>query len=369
VKLLRSYKLPAYMTSEEFGPELILEFNYASEGCSGLIVVDSTLLGPSKGGLRIVKATSVEEICSLARVCTYRNALLDIPFGGGRSAIIYDYDRMDRNGRERLLRSFARLLNSTIRRKYIVEPDLNTGPEDMKAVAEELGRWNASAGKPRGYCTKGGRKSGIPHEPEVAALGIFHATVTAASQLNIPLRGMRVLSVGLGTVGEQLSSKLVGVGAHVTGILEPSSSAEGVTEGNSATGIPGFLKLGVDVIIVGCQCPRALVERISEEADAKLVIEGGDLALGHELRERLTRRDIVTLPDLVANCGGAVASLCELRGMRPETVPLVIEKRAVRSVIEVLGRAELQDMTPAEAAVQLAENKLRGRKKELQGAH
>lgn len=351
--------------SEEFGPELILEFNYASEGCSGLVVVDNTSMGSSKGGLRIVGTTSVDEICSLARVCTYRNALLDIPFGGGRSAIIFDYDKINRAVKYRLLRSFSKMLGSTLRRKYIVEPDLNTGSEEMRVIAEELGCWGASAGKPREYHTKGGRKTGIPHEPEVIALGLLHVTITAALQLNIPLKGMRVLSMGLGVVGDKLISKLAEVGAHTTGIPESISKSENRIKDELDVGVSEILKSGIDVIIIGRQWPYALAERISEEIDAKLIIEGEDLALGHELREKFSKRDIVVLPDLVANCGGTIASFCELRGIKYATLPLMIEKRAVKSTIEVLGRAELQDMTPTEAAVQLAENKLRDEKRTL----
>ena len=363
MKLLKSRELPALRMPEELGPELILEFNYVLEGCSGLIVVDNTSMGSSKGGLRIVRTTSVDEICSLARVCTYRNALLDIPFGGGRSAIIFDYDGMNRAVKYGLLRSFSKMLGSTLRRKYIVEPDLNTGSEEMKVIAEELGCWSASAGKPREYRTKGGRKTGIPHEPEVIALGLLHVIITAALQLNIPLKGMKVLSVGLGVVGETLISKLAEVGAHTTGVPESILKRENGIKDEPGINVSEILKSDIDVIIIGRQWPHTLAERISEETDAKLVIEGEDLALGHELRDKFSKRDIMVLPDLIANCGGTVASFCELRGIKPATLPLMIEKRAVKSTIEVLGRAELQDMTPTEAAVQLAENKLRDGKR------
>lgn len=349
--------------SDEFGPELVLEFNRPQEGCFGLVVIDNTLLGFSKGGLRITKEVSVDEMCSSARICTYRNALLKIPFGGGRSAVVCDLEELNQKRKRELMRSFARVLKSTLKKKYIVEPDLNTGSEEMKTIAEELGCWSACAGKPRDYFTKGGRKAGIPHDPEITALGLFHVAIAATSQLNIPLKDMKVLTVGLGEVGTALSSRLSEVGVHTINSLG-SEDKRGIEE-DRTVGISDVLKSRVDLAVIGCRRTWTLAERISEELNDGLVIEGEDLALGHGLRERLSERGIVVLPDLVSNCGGTITSFCELRGIKPALVPLMIEKRAVRSVIEVLGRAELQDITPTEAAVQLAENELRNKKRNM----
>jgi glutamate dehydrogenase (NAD(P)+) len=73
---------------DEFGPEKILEVYNPRVGMRGFVVIDSSALGPGKGGIRMTPTVSKEEVFRLARTMTWKNALAGLPFGGAKSGII-----------------------------------------------------------------------------------------------------------------------------------------------------------------------------------------------------------------------------------------------------------------------------------------
>ena len=73
---------------DEFGPEKILSVYDAKTGMRGFVVIDNTALGPGKGGIRMIPTVSVEEVFRLARAMTWKCALAELPFGGGKSGIM-----------------------------------------------------------------------------------------------------------------------------------------------------------------------------------------------------------------------------------------------------------------------------------------
>ncbi|HLC65864.1 MAG TPA: Glu/Leu/Phe/Val dehydrogenase dimerization domain-containing protein, partial [Candidatus Nanoarchaeia archaeon] len=75
---------------DELGPEKVLQVYDPKTGMRGITVIDNTALGPGKGGIRMTSDVNVEEVASLARAMTFKNALADLPFGGAKSGIIAD---------------------------------------------------------------------------------------------------------------------------------------------------------------------------------------------------------------------------------------------------------------------------------------
>jgi len=75
---------------DEFGPEKILNVYDPKSGTRGVVVIDSTALGPGKGGIRMTPSVNTGEVAKLARTMTWKNALAGLPFGGAKSGIIAD---------------------------------------------------------------------------------------------------------------------------------------------------------------------------------------------------------------------------------------------------------------------------------------
>ena len=71
-----------------FGPEKIIEVYNAKVGMRGVLVLDNLSLGPGKGGIRMTPSVDVNEVSKLARTMTWKCAMAELPFGGGKSGII-----------------------------------------------------------------------------------------------------------------------------------------------------------------------------------------------------------------------------------------------------------------------------------------
>ena len=76
--------------ADEWGPEKILQVYDTKTGMQGVLVIDNTILGPGKGGIRMMPTVTTEEIFRLARTMTWKCALAKIPFGGAKSGIVTD---------------------------------------------------------------------------------------------------------------------------------------------------------------------------------------------------------------------------------------------------------------------------------------
>src|SRR3989338_1093714 len=92
---------------DEFGPEKIIEVYNPKVGMKGFLVVDSTALGPSKGGIRMTPTVDKDEVARLARTMTWKNSLADLPFGGAKSGIIADDRQISFNKKQEIVKAFA----------------------------------------------------------------------------------------------------------------------------------------------------------------------------------------------------------------------------------------------------------------------
>ncbi len=87
---------------DQFGPEYVVNVYDSKLGMEGFLVIDNTVLGPGKGGMRMTPTVTVEEVSRLARAMTWKNSLAEIPFGGAKSGIVGDPAR-----KKELVKAFA----------------------------------------------------------------------------------------------------------------------------------------------------------------------------------------------------------------------------------------------------------------------
>ena len=107
---------------DEWGPEKVLRVYDPRTGMQGFTVIDNTALGPAKGGIRMTASVSVEEVARLARAMTWKCALADLPFGGGKSGIIWD-KKTQKDKKLDFVRAFSKAIRQECPSQYVSAPD------------------------------------------------------------------------------------------------------------------------------------------------------------------------------------------------------------------------------------------------------
>ena len=207
---------PARAQPEE--AEQVVRLYDPLSGLAGMIVIDSTRLGPAAGGCRFWSYASGEEVTRdalrLARGMTYKNALAGLPFGGGKAVIRRPTGPFDRAA---LFRAFGRAVEE-LSGRYVTAEDVGTGVDDMKCVAE---RTRHVAGLP----ARAGAPGGDPSP--WTALGVVRAMEVAVDrQLGKDLSQVTVAVQGLGNVGFALCRLLHERGARLLA-AEPRADMAG----------------------------------------------------------------------------------------------------------------------------------------------
>src|ERR1700693_2248530 len=135
---------------DALGPEYVINVYDPVLGMEGFLVIDNTVLGLGKGGIRMSENVTAEEVFRLARTMTFKNALAQLPFGGAKAGIVWKGG--DKELKKKFIQSFARSIEYLTPRKYIAAPDVNTGEQEMQWFVEATGNWRSSTGKPANYC-------------------------------------------------------------------------------------------------------------------------------------------------------------------------------------------------------------------------
>lgn len=369
--------------ADEFGPEYVIEVYDKKVGLNGILIVDSLALGPSKGGIRMTPTVDVPEVFRLARTMTWKNALAELPFGGAKAAIKATTEDIKNKERKKvLIQAFSKALKPLVPRKYIAGPDVNTGEQEMQWFFEANGDWRACTGKPANVCMKlfgkPGEKCGIPHEFGSTGFGVAHATVIAAEHIGLGINGAVIAIEGFGNVSTFASHHLSKFGAKVVAVSDSKGAiynqegldVEKLFEVKEKTGSvvnykPGkvlpnkeIFELPVDVVIPGA-LPDVITKDNVNRVKAKIVVEAANIPTTPEMEEILHKRNVLVVPDFVANAGGVISSYAEYRGYNPKRMFDLIEKKIKRNVKIVLQRAKKENVKPRDAALKIAQERLR----------
>jgi len=363
--------------SDEFGPELVLEVHDHSTGLQGFLVIDNTARGAGKGGIRMTPTVTPVEVARLARAMTWKTAIADLPLGGAKSGIRADPKSMDREQKLGLIREFARALKPYVPKKYVAAPDIATGQEEMRAFAEAAGSWKACTGKPIDFVTGKGKKAGIPHEIGGTGLGVAYSASVAAPFAGIDVKGSTVAVEGFGNVGsfaavklEKMGAEIVAASDSVGGIYEPEgiqtqelvmlkSKGKSVTDAKEGKRISHseLFELPVDILIPAA-VPDVITEQNAPRIEAKLVVEGSNIASSPAAEKILHSRGVLLVPDIVANAGGVISSYAELKGYGVQEALNLVEQKVSKSTKNVLERASSANILPRDAAMTIAKERV-----------
>ena len=364
--------------ADEWGPEKILQVYEQESGMKGILVIDNTILGPGKGGIRTMSTVTTKEIFRLARTMTWKCALAKIPFGGAKSGIIADPKQISEEKKMGLIRAFSRALKQVCPSLYVAAPDINTGENEMAAFALENGSMKSATGKPVRLCVKPGVQCGIPHEYGSTALGVVQAAFTAANYLDeLDVDNATAAIEGFGNVGSfvvdyfsQIDIKIVAV-SDSKGCIYNSEGLDfnklqdiKLQTGSVINYRPGevlenkaLFELDVD-FLVPAAIPDVITNENVELIKAKMVVEAANLPLRPEIENILSKRGKMVIPDILANAGGVISSYAEYKGYNPKRMLELVQRKIRQNTVKVIETALAKDIELRDAAMILAKERL-----------
>ncbi|WP_445475405.1 Glu/Leu/Phe/Val family dehydrogenase [Methanococcoides methylutens] len=347
--------------ADELGPSKIIHIYEPSVGLKAVLVVDNVAAGPSIGGVRMAPDVSTEECFRLARAMTLKNAAAGLPYGGGK-AVVYGDPKMAPEKKIELMRALASSLREI--EEYIFAPDMGTDEDCMACVKDEIGR---AAGLPRIL-------GGIPLD-EIGATGwgLRHATEVALEFCDFKLEEARVVVQGFGAVGKNAARFLAEMGALVVAVADSRGTIynpEGLDvdvllalkeAGVSVIDYPGGEKLELDEVIdIDCDIwiPAARPDVLNEDnvhrLRTKLVVEGANIPITHGAEKYLHEKEILCIPDFIANAGGVICAAMEYEGSNECAVMEAIEEKIRFNTRIILKESTSKGLLPREAALDLA---------------
>ncbi len=361
---------------DDIGPEKVVEMYDPLTGMRGFTVIDNTARGPAKGGIRMTSSVNVKEVFRLARAMTFKNALADLPFGGGKSGIIFNKET-DSEKKDKFIQSFAKALRNLVPSEYIAGPDINTTEKEMKTFVEAHGNFNSATGKPKDYCRSiaGKKVCGLPHELGSTGLGVNYATQVALKHANISLQGATIAIEGFGNVGSFTFRHLEEAGAKIVAIsdskgclynpdglnfkeIESIKNQKGSVTFGKGRMLPNnkLFELPVDVLIPGA-LPDVITRQNMNQVQAKIIVEAANIPIPLDVEAEMSKKHLI-VPDFVANAGGVISSYVEYIGKDENFMRNTVKKKILTNTEHVLKIAQEKNISPREAANHIAKQRV-----------
>lgn len=322
-------------------------------GLNGYIAINSTRLGPAAGGCRIWDYSGADEACldalRLAQGMAYKNALADLPLGGGKAVLLRPADNFNR---ERLFSAFGKAVNA-LDGEYVTAEDVGTSVADMEVVARET-RHVAGLHKDNGQ--PGGDPS------PWTALGVFESMkVMVHRRMGADLSQLTVAVQGLGHVGYALCELLHGAGAKLL-VADPNSQLAAraavafdaeVANGHISEGVSAIGLAQADVF-APCALGGAITPELATRMNAKVICGAANNQLAKpEVADLMEERRVLYAPDYLVNAGGIINVAAEYLGWTLKDVELRISNIPNR-LNDVLVDASVSGTTTARAADEMA---------------
>ncbi|GIX47834.1 MAG: leucine dehydrogenase [Candidatus Tectimicrobiota bacterium] len=346
------------------GYEKVVRGHDAASGLLAYISVHDTTLGPAVGGIRMWPYSSEEAAFAdanrLARTMTYKSAVADTGLGGGKAVILGDPQR-DKS--PALLRAMGRFI-AALGGLYIGAEDVGITAEDLVVVRQET---RFVAGLPRHLGSSG-------NPAPFTALGVFLGMqVCLEWQLHTrDMAGVRVAVQGCGSVAQHLCRHLHAAGARliVTDIIAARAQRLAAQYGARLVAPEAIYDVECEIF-----APCALGGVINDDTLPRLrcqIVAGcaNNPCLTPEHGEQLAARGILYAPDFVINAGGILNISVELEpeGYR-EARALAKVQHVPEALRAVFALAREAGLSPARAALELAEQKLAAARRPPRAAH
>lgn len=286
--------------------------------------------GPMKGGLRYHPQVDLDEVRSLAALMTWKTAVVNLPYGGAKGGIAIDPSRLSRRELELITRKFVDETHDLFGPDTdIPAPDMGTNAEVMAWIMNQYMKYHGFS--PACVTGKPVEMYGLPGREEATGRGIGIVVIKLLGRLGRKASDTRIAIQGFGNVGSHAADflakaecKIVAVsdlsggyfraaGLDVRALLRWTHEHRGSLEGYpDAEHIPGakLLELECDLLI-----PAALGGVLTGEnaprVKAPVIVEGANEPVRPDAAKIFAERDILVVPDILANAGGVTASYFE----------------------------------------------------------
>jgi len=286
--------------------------------------------GPGKGGVRFHQDVTLSEVMALSAWMSVKNAAVNVPYGGAKGGIRVDPKKLSRGELERMTRRYTSEIGIIIGpNKDIPAPDVNTNEQIMAWMMDTYSMNTGSTatgvvtGKPVDLGGSLGRR-------EATGRGVFTVGSEAARHIGLDIATSRIAVQGFGNVGGIAGKLFAEAGARIIAVqdhggtifneagLDVTALLQHVKEIGSVAGFVGaevianekFWEVDCDILI-----PAALEQQITAanagRIKARMVIEGANGPTTPAADDILQDRNILVVPDVIANAGGVTVSYFE----------------------------------------------------------
>ncbi len=297
---------------------------------AGYRVQHSTVLGPTKGGIRYDPEVSLGECAALASWMTWKCALLRLPYGGAKGGIRCDASALTQRELERLTRRFtSELVREIGPQTDIPAPDMATNEQTMAWMMDTYSMLKGHV-VPEVVTGKPISVGGSIFRREATGAGVVMTAERACHRLGVELDMQRCVVQGFGNVGGVAASELYDQGATVVAVSDISGGLYNtsgldipelhayIVEHGSLEGYEGgqrisneeLLELPCDMLIVAAREDQLTGENAGR-VHAKLIVEGANGPTTLEADAIFAEREIPVVPDILANAGGVTVSYFE----------------------------------------------------------
>jgi len=337
-------------------------------------VQHNNLRGPFKGGLRFHPELDLEHVRSMASLMTWKSAVVDVPFGGGKGGIACDPSVLKPGELERLTRKFTETIHDIIGPRIdIPAPDVNTNAQLMAWIMDEYSKFEGFS--PAVVTGKPVHMYGSPGRQEATGRGVFTTTESYLDSMGDRLEGKRVAIQGFGNVGsftakyfDQAGADVVAVSDVTGGVadregLDVRSLFEHVGEAGNLEGYESGEQITNDEllaypcdILIPAALGDVLTEENADDVQADVIVEAANGPTTPSAHQQLTDRDVVIIPDILANAGGVTVSYFEwVQNIQHfewdrQRVVAELDNRLRRACSKIFEIAEARDLTLREAA-------------------
>ncbi len=287
----------------------------------------NTERGPAKGGIRYHSKVDLDEVSALSLWMSLKNALMNLPYGGGKGGIEINPKEYSDQDIEKISREFVRQMHLIIGPETdIPAPDVYTNPQIMAWMSDE---YNKIKGKkvPAAFTGKPISAGGSEARSYSTAMGGFYVLKKAAEEYKIP-KNATIAIQGFGNAGRnfaEIASKqgynIIAVSDSKGGIYnkdglnieklikhkrtQPVSTFPGKRISNEE-----LLETDVDVLVPAA-LENVITEKNANKIKAKIILELANGPISEKADEILFKRKIIVLPDILANAGGVTVSYFE----------------------------------------------------------
>src|SRR5579883_515502 len=297
---------------------------------TGYRVQHSVVRGPAKGGIRFAPDVTLDEVRALASWMTWKCAVVNIPFGGGKGGVICDPNVLSDGELERITRRYtSEIIDIIGPERDVPAPDVNTNPQTMAWIMDTYSmhkRQNMTAvvtGKPLALGGSRGRT-------EATGRGCMVVTLQALRRFQIEPSSARVIIQGFGNVGSNAARLMARSGFKIICIIEYDGAVynpDGLDidallahrkETGSIVGFSGGEDVDKDeAMLMDCEVlVPAAHENVITSANAprikaRIICEGANGPTTTEADAILAEKNIFVIPDILANAGGVTVSYFE----------------------------------------------------------